>query len=109
MIVPAVVVLAPALAGTVDAGRLGNRPDRIGQSAREYAKYTCLEQELHRSVPAGSLVTVVSRSALGQQRLTELATPWLRVTTDRSRARYLLDLQRREGACEGFDLLVLPQ
>ena len=109
MIVPAAAVLAAAFASSVVTARLGNRPDLVQQSAREYAKYACLEQALRRSIPAGAVVAVVSGDATGQQRLTELATPWLDVTTDRSRARYLLDVVRREGACDGLDLLVLPQ
>lgn len=107
--VVAVAVLFLGASSAVPATRTLVSAQAVRRHHAANARFSCIEAQLRSTVPAGASVAVVAGGVTWRQRLTELATPELSVTTDPRKADYLLDVAiRRTGKCDGNVLLVVP-
>lgn len=70
-------------------------------AAQNVREFECLQNRVLTRIPRHGLVYVEPSPDLVHQRLTEMATPYLRLTADRARADYelVLVLARRGGGC----------
>lgn len=107
--VVAVAILLLGASSAVPATRTLAGAEAARRHHAANARFSCIEAQLRSAVPAGASVAVVAGGVTWRQRLTELATPGLSVTTDPRKADYLLDVAtRRTGKCDGYVLLVVP-
>jgi hypothetical protein len=91
--------------GVTAVGRL--RSERLVEAARRAnAQFDCIDRELKAQVPPGSRIVLAVPSTVYRQRLTELATPTIAVTTDRGAADFVVEVRRVAGGpCQGVAVL----
>jgi hypothetical protein len=112
-IVLAVAIIALLeLVGAVRLGwtqTTGLRDPKVASNARaEDDLHRCIETRLRRSVPEHAKVVVAAPSVHDwqYQRLTELVTPWFRVTTRQEPGVYVLSTQPESPGCAGIGVKV---
>jgi hypothetical protein len=100
----ALAALGYGVSQTVDWLQVQGPRGRVADATQH--TFSCLEQRLHRLVPAGTKVAIGPNSSLYQQRLVEWSTPSLTVVADQRQASAVLLVRHVHGGCNGLDVSV---
>jgi hypothetical protein len=86
-------------------------PSTLRQERATFGFFNCVETQIRSVVHSGDAVFVDAKDDATFQRLTELATPWAHLVTDRSRARLIISLRpyTGRGSCGGNAVMVVRQ
>lgn len=112
VIVAAAAALGAAALQGAETTRTLAADSSVRRTAAELEKFTCLEHELRRTVPAGTTVFVAELDTELAQRLAELSSPRTRVVATRTAAEVVVRAERvpeeTTGSCQGLRVKAEP-